>query len=543
MSDHSDLVAKALEWAESDPDPATRAELERLVASSDPADRETLRAAFANPVGFGTAGVRAAIGIGPSHFNVALVTRLAAAIRLWIDAAAIPGPVVLGFDARHLGSTAATHAASMLAASGRKVFIAPHPVPTPLIAFATQHLDAACGVMITASHNPATDNGVKVFGHDGRQIIEPADTEIQSLMASLTPAHLIPAPTTPETLPHDVTERYVESLKRLCTHSTPKQREKLRIAHTSLHGVAHRTASEVLDALGIPAVFIQSTPDPSFPNLPFPNPEEPGVMDDVIALALEHGCDLALANDPDADRLAVAVRTTDGEHPGMRILTGDELGAVLMWWKLTNTAVEELARTHTASTIVSSQLPAAIASLFGSTHHTTLTGFKWLSRVPELAFAYEEAIGYCVDPANVRDKDGLSALVVLCDMVAAGHDPVRVLAHLAETLGHHVQRNISLRIEPDHSAKLRSALLHLTHLGPLEVQTGVDLQTTDTPTTGVKLHLQHPNHTALRLVLRPSGTEPKTKVYVEAVHASRELAEQAADECAAALTELSQLLT
>jgi phosphomannomutase len=180
--------------------------------------------------------------------------------------------------------------------------------------------------------------------------------------------------------------------------------------------------------------------------------------------------------------------------------------------------------------------------MFGANHHVTLTGFKWLSRVPDLAFAYEEALGYCVDPANVRDKDGISALVTLCDMVAAGHDPVRVLEHLSATLGSHVQHNLSLRIEPERSAKLRSALLNLTHLGPFEVKAGSDLAASSTPTTGVMLQLEHPNSAEIRLVLRPSGTEPKTKAYIEAVHASSELASSAAAECAAVLLDLSELL-
>lgn len=480
-----------------------------------------------------------AAGVSPTplHHEEVLQAGLAAAIGHWLETNNISGPVVIGYDARRLGSHAAQHAAAVLSDLGRAVLVAPHPVPTPLIAFATRELPAACGIMITASHNPATDNGVKVFNHDGRQIIEPGDTDIQHLMATLPP----PTPTSPAPppeIPHHVFSSYVNSVLQLSHYSTPAQRAELRVAHTSLHGVAHRTVSAVLATLGIDAVFTQSTPDPSFPGLPFPNPEEPGVMNDVIALAeLEH-CALAVANDPDADRLAVAVRTKDG----FRTLTGDELGAVLLWWKLTNTDQAELCNTHTASTIVSSQLPAAISEMFGAHHHVTLTGFKWLSRVPGVAFAYEEALGYCVDPQNVRDKDGISALAMLCDMVAAGHDPVKVLDHLAAALGHYTQHNLSLRIAAERSAKLHAALLNLSRLGPLEVKSVLDLSTSSTPTTGLKLHLEHPNSAALRLVLRPSGTEPKTKAYIEATHHTRELAIAAGQATAVALLELTELL-
>lgn len=453
---------------------------------------------------FGTAGLRAPMGDGPGQFNDGLVARATHGLAAYLTQRQVPGPVVVGFDARHGSATFARTAAAVLRGAGREVLVMPRELPTPVLAFAVRHLSAAAGVMITASHNPAADNGYKVYLADGAQIAPPDEAALETAMAEAPDD--IPRDPAAGTVPERVIEAY---LTRAVSLVAPGPRA-LHVTYTPMHGVAGETFARAWTRAGFePYVEVaeQARPDPDFPSVAFPNPEEPGALDLAAATALRSGSDLVLAHDPDGDRCAVMVPSDDG----FRRLSGDEVGALL--------AVDLLERGQLAAdgvlatTIVSSPLLDRVAAAYGRRCVRTLTGFKWLARVPGVAYAYEEALGYCVDPAGVRDKDGITAGLLLARS-AARRPLADQLDDLARRYGVALSAPQSYRIT-DPGVAHRILVDPPRTLAGLPVECVEDLTKGDKglpPTPGVRLSAG-----PLTAILRPSGTEPKLKLYLHAI--------------------------
>jgi len=503
------------DWIAHDPDPVTAAELARC-------DHAELAARFVRPLRFGTAGLRGPVRGGPDAMNLAVVLRASWAVARVLGDRGLGGStVIVGRDARHGSATFAVAAAEVFAAQRFSVVLLPHPVPTPVLAFAVRHTGAAAGIQITASHNPPADNGYKVYMDGGIQIISPTDHDIEAAIAKAPFADEIArAPVEPADT--DLVEQYIERAARVRRSSGPVQ-----VVLTALHGVGGDVAVETLRRAGfteVHTVAAQFQPDPDFPTVPFPNPEEPGATDALLALADDVDAEIAIALDPDADRCAVGIPT----QTGWRMLSGDETGWLLGDFILSRTEPDELATSVVASTVVSSRMLSAIAAHWGARHVETLTGFKWLARadadVPggTLIYAYEEAIGHCVDPAAVRDKDGISAAVLACDLVAAcklSHRSVLdALDELARRFGVHVGAAVSRAVTDAHQA---TALMQRLRASPPSHLSGFASTTTDllqregVGRTDALIFTGSGGDTSARVVVRPSGTEPKVKCYIE----------------------------
>ncbi|MBB5788304.1 phospho-sugar mutase [Jiangella mangrovi] len=526
----TDVLDQARAWLADDPDPATRQELQTVLdgaAGGDDAALADLADRFAGILQFGTAGLRGAIGAGPNRMNRAVVIRAAAGLAAYLRDTRSPANgsrhrVVIGFDARYRSYDFAVDTAAVMTAAGIEALVMPRTLPTPVLAFAVRHLAADAGVMVTASHNPPQDNGYKVYlgGPDGgSQIVDPADVQIAARIDAVPSVASVPrAESGWAEIGEEVVTAYLTAAAEVAEEGGPRD---LRIVHTSLHGVGGVTVGEALIRArftDVHAVAEQAEPDPDFPTVDFPNPEEAGAIDLALALAERVGADIVIANDPDADRCAVAlpVRASDGD--GWKMLHGDEVGALLG-----SHLAGRGARGVLANSIVSSRLLGRIAAAHGLEHSETLTGFKWISRVPGLAYGYEEALGYCVDPESVRDKDGISAAVLVAELAAltkaAGRTLWDVLDDLAVAHGLHATDQLSVRVD-DLSligaamARLRSA--PPSSLGGSAVEVADDLLAGDgglPPTDG----LRYLTADSTRVVVRPSGTEPKLKCYLEVV--------------------------
>lgn len=512
-----DLLDRARRWRDEDPDDGTRAELDALltaVSSGDPTAEAELRDSFRGPLRFGTAGLRGAMGAGPHRMNRSVVLRAAAGLVAHLkESGATPrDTVVIGYDARHHSTAFARDTAEVIAGAGFRALVMPRALPTPVLAYAIRDLGAMAGVMVTASHNPANDNGYKVYLSDGCQIASPTDAAIAEHIDAVGPLAQIPRGTTLERVPEAVIDRYCASVVAL---ASPASRQ-LKVVYTPLHGVGGEMALRLLAHAGFAAPYVvqtQFTPDPDFPTVRFPNPEEPGALDLAMQLAEQVDADLLVAHDPDADRCAVALPSPHG----WQMLLGDEVGTLL--------AQHLLARgvhgTY-ATSVVSSSLLAKMANAAGQPSAETLTGFKWISRVEGLAYGYEEALGYCVDPTNVRDKDGLSALLLVCceaaDAKAQGRTLRDLLDDLALEHGHHGTDQLSVRFEaPEAIAEIMERLRTSvpTALGGLSVQSVEDpSQGAELPPTDALRYTLAEN---ARVIVRPSGTEPKLKCYLEVV--------------------------
>ncbi|OBF11585.1 phospho-sugar mutase [Mycobacterium sp. 852002-10029_SCH5224772] len=493
------------EWIAHDPDPTTAAEL----AACDP---DELGARFSHPLTFGTAGLRGPVRGGPDAMNVAVVSRASWGVAQVLKRRAPAGArVIVGRDARHGSAAFATVTAEVLADQGFSVLLLPGPVPTPVVAFAVRHTGALAGIQITASHNPPADNGYKVYVDGGIQLVSPTDREIEAAMADAPPADQIGrAPVEPAQT--DLVERYIERAAGL-----RRGAGSARVALTALHGVGGAVAVETLHRAGfaqVHTVAAQFAPDPDFPTVAFPNPEEPGAADALLALAADVGADVAIALDPDADRCAVGILDTSG----WRMLSGDETG-----WLLGDYILSQPQQAETpvvASTVVSSRMLSAIAAHRGAVHVETLTGFKWLARadaeVPggTLVYAYEEAIGHCVDPAAVRDKDGISAAVLACDLVATllrqGRSVIDLLDELARRHGVHDAAAVSRRVADPAQA---AGLMRRLRTAPPATLAGFPAKLIDI--TDALIFTGGDDDTSVRVVVRPSGTEPKLKCYTE----------------------------
>ncbi|MCC9067050.1 phospho-sugar mutase [Arthrobacter cryoconiti] len=582
------IANAATQWAQNDPDPATAAQLQDLLrlSATDSAAAAELADSFAGNLQFGTAGLRAAMGPGPNRMNRTVVRRAAAGVaahllRLAVTAEDGNGPrssgeagrpdlsegladsegsgrshqepaaaqytprAVVGFDARHNSENFATETAAIFTAAGIETFLLPSPLPTPVLAYAVRALGCEAGVMVTASHNPAKDNGYKVYLGNravapqarGVQIVAPHDAGIAAHIAGVSATAQagdtsnIPMASSGWSVPDDsLLQGYISAVSALVDVDSFPERE-LRIVHTSMHGVGNDTALAVLNKAGftdVHTVAKQAAPDPDFPTVPFPNPEEPGALDLAFELAHEVGADIVLANDPDADRAAVgAVDPATGKWHKFH---GDEVGALLGAHLARRGGRAERVEGAMGSTvpvfansIVSSRLLARIAAGAGYRHQETLTGFKWISRVPGLTFGYEEALGYCVAPEVVRDKDGMSAGLLIAEMAAAlkaeGRTLFDVLDELALAHGLHASGQISIRVNDlDDLKRMMSKLRDQPPVAfagsAVVLSTDLSLGTPQLPATDGLLYITHDDS---RVIVRPSGTEPKLKCYLEVI--------------------------
>ena len=526
-----DLLAAARAWRDDDPDPETRAEVERLLeANGGGFDLDGLRDRFGAALAFGTAGLRGEMGAGPNRMNRVTVIRATAGLARYLaDTGHTGEAVTVGFDARHRSAGFASDAAAVLAAAGFGVRLADRPIPTPVLAFAVRHLEACAGVQITASHNPPRDNGYKVYLGDGAQIVPPVDADIAARIDAVGPLPSVARAPAGDPLVAVVGADLIEAYVAAAVESVPRRSAALggplRIVYTPLHGVAGEVLLAVFERAGIavPAVVPeQADPDPDFPTVAFPNPEEPGALDLALGLAAREVADVVLANDPDGDRLAVAVPVAGG----WRALTGDEIGILLADWLL---AQGEGTDRLVATTVVSSSMLGRLAAARGVAFAETLTGFKWIARAaldrPELRFVYgyEEALGSCVGTL-VRDKDGITAALAFADLVAAekqrGRTVLDRLDDLARELGVHVTGQRSIPFEGlDGLARMEAAVDALA-AAPPSALVGVPVTEVEDlrrggrlpPTEGILLRGE-----GVRLIVRPSGTEPKLKCYAEAV--------------------------
>jgi phosphomannomutase len=519
MTEISELLTEVEAWMDQDPDEETRGELRALLAgllraASATASYDGLADRFGATLEFGTAGLRGELGAGPNRMNRVVVARAAAGLAAYlIEHGHAEEPVVIGYDARKNSEVFARDTAALMVGAGLRAQVLPRPLPTPVLAFAIRYLGACAGVMVTASHNPPQDNGYKVYLGDGSQITPPADSLIAEKIAAVGPVNELPRGEEWETLGDEVLDAYLERAAGVVAPEGPRE---LKVVSTALHGVGGEVLAAAFERVGFArpvAVPQQQEPDAAFPTVSFPNPEEPGAIDLALELAAAQDADLVVANDPDADRCAVAVPTGEGRW---RMLRGDEVGSLLG---------EYIARRGHgavfATSIVSSSLLGEIAAEHGIGYQETLTGFKWISKIHGLTFGYEEALGYCVDADGVRDKDGITAALVVAEYAAAlkaqGRTLLDELAALDEKYGAHRTDQLPVRVSDLAEIPRMMAALRLDppkELGGVAVRQVDDLsQGSETlpPTDGLRFVLD-----GARVVVRPSGTEPKLKCYLEA---------------------------
>ena len=511
------LVEEVKAWIADDPDPKTAAHLQALL---DAGDEAALKPLFNGFLQFGTAGLRGPIGAGPSCMNRAVVGRAAAGIAAYMKKRGMKS-VVIGRDARYGSEDYTFESAEILSGAGMDVYILPRPLPTPVLAFATAHLKCDVGIMVTASHNPPQDNGYKVYigpeadgiDYASSQIINPTDGFIASDIDAVTSLKSLPRGTKWTVLGEDVITEYIQRTIKLA----PRPGD-IKIVYTAMHGVGTETVQRVFNHAGFATLILvdeQCTPDPDFPTVAFPNPEEPGAIDLALAKARDFGADLVIANDPDADRCAAAI---NDPKVGWRMLRGDEIGVIFGEW---------IARTKPkgmmGNSIVSSSALRKIAAHYGVDFKEVLTGFKWLAKIEDLAYGYEEAIGYAVDSETVNDKDGISAAIFLAqiamDLKRDGLTLANLLDEIWERHGFHGTEQISIRVA-DMSA-ITKLLAGLRQNPPAEIA-GRKVESIDDlaapkdglpPTDGLRIWLAG----GIRIIVRPSGTEAKMKCYIEVI--------------------------
>lgn len=506
------------EWITLDPDPKTAAQLQEWLDSES---IQELKAAFSGFLQFGTAGLRGPIGPGPSRMNRAVVARAAGGIAAYMTERGLKS-VVIGRDARHGSEDYTFESAEIFSGAGMEVFVLPRPLPTPVLAYAVRDLNVDCGIMVTASHNPPQDNGYKVYlggvvdgvNYNASQIVSPADKQISAHIDKLNYALTRGSKWT--VLDDGVLERYVARTALIAPTSY-----EVKAVYTAMHGVGTETVEKVFAkaSYGAPIlVTAQTAPDPDFPTVAFPNPEEPGAIDMSLDVARANNGDVVIANDPDADRCAAAIN--DGGK--WRMLTGDELGSLFGEYLATSSPGKYAGKSF-GNSIVSSSILRKIAARHGIEFHETLTGFKWLAKIENLGFGYEEAIGYSVDPQTVNDKDGVSAAIMLAriagELKAKGSSISEYLKEINKTYGFHKTVQISIRVAD--VAAIAQKLDGLRQSKPTEIAGLKVLQFDDLmrpsdslpPTDGLRFYLEN----QVRLIIRPSGTEPKVKFYIEVV--------------------------
>ena len=534
----SNLLAEVRAWIEDDPDPQTAAHLSALL---DADDELTLRKYFAGFLEFGTAGLRGPLGPGPSCMNQAVVGRTAAGLVKFMQERSLTS-VVIGRDARHGSEIFEAISAEIFSGAGFKVSVLPRPLPTPVLAFAVNELGADVGVMVTASHNPGSDNGYKVYlggvvdgvTYRGSQIISPADKQISTHIKSIESLKLVKRDTSWQVLDEDIVEKYVERTKVLA----PRPGD-LKIVYTAMHGVGTKTLQRVFHRAGFPSLILvesQAQPDPDFPTLPFPNPEELGALDLALDTARTFDADLLIANDPDADRCSVAIKGRDNTW---RALRGDEIGAIL------GEVMAKSAQSGTlANSIVSSSILSKVAAHHKLNFEETLTGFKYIAKIPNLVFGYEEAIGFCVDSLTVNDKDGISAALLMAqiatDLKNDGKTLDDLLDEIWKTYGFHATEQISIRVNDlalisTLMTKLRSnSASEIAGFKVLAMEDLLKPNNSLPPTDGLRFTLEQ----NIRIIIRPSGTEPKIKCYIEIVDPEKTIALSLLEQLRPSLREL-----
>jgi phosphomannomutase len=505
---------EVLDWIAKDPDPETASLLSKWLAENNEVE---LRKSFNGFLEFGTAGLRGPVRPGPSGMNRAVVGRTTAGIAEFMKSQGL-SKVVIGRDARHGSVEFMQESAEIFSGAGLDVYLLPRELPTPVLAFAVNELKMDCGIMVTASHNPAIDNGYKVYLggnfdgviYRGSQIIAPVDADISKRISEVK----LPSPRGKawKIVDENLIAKYVASCAHDAVEAAPQ-----KIVYTAMHGVGTETLLSVFKSANFSLPILvaeQSKPNPDFPTVAFPNPEEPGAMDLAIKLAKDTNADLVIANDPDADRCAVAAKDSAGNW---RMLRGDELGTLLGYYISKN---ESMKGKTFATTIVSSSALKKIAAKSGATFVETLTGFKWLSKIENLAYGYEEAIGYCVDPTSVNDKDGISAALKIAqissELLSRGSNIFAYLDEIWADIGYHRTEQLSIRVSE--ISTITKMLSHLTQNPPTQIAGHVvtsfeDLDKAALSTSGIRIRCGE----SVRVIIRPSGTEPKLKTYIEVV--------------------------
>lgn len=532
------LVTEVSAWIADDPDPKTAAQLQSLLDSGNESE---LRKYFNGFLQFGTAGLRGPIGPGPSCMNNAVVGRTAAGLVAYMKERGLTS-VVIGRDARHGSEDFTQTSAEIFSGAGMQVYVLPRPLPTPVLAYAVNELGVDVGVMVTASHNPPQDNGYKVYlggtvdgiEYRGSQIITPTDKSISAHIDAISSLSSQPRGTNWEVLSDEIVEKYVTRTAVLAPHPAD-----IKIVYTAMHGVGTKTLQRVFQKAGFASLILvdsQADPDPDFPTVAFPNPEEPGAIDLALETARSFAADIVIANDPDADRCAAAI---NDPKVGWRMLRGDELGVILGESIASRTSNGIL-----ANSIVSSSILSKIAKHYNLDFKETLTGFKYLAKIPNLTFGYEEALGYCVDAQTVNDKDGLSAALLLAqiavDLKAQNKTVVDLLNEVWARHGFHGTEQISIRVNS--ISDVTKLMGGLRNSPPVEiagraVESIDDLEkpTNDLPPTdGLRIWLAG----GIRIIIRPSGTEAKMKCYVEVIAADSASAQIVLDELRSPLTAL-----
>jgi phosphomannomutase len=523
MTIDSSFRTEIEKWIAEDPDSTTKKTLQDLLVSGD---EEELRSCFAGFLEFGTAGLRGPLGPGPSRMNRAVVTKTAAGIAMYMKRYGMTS-VVIGRDARYGSEDFTRDTAEIMMGAGFTTYVLPRPLPTPVLAYAVRNLKCDVGIMITASHNPPQDNGYKVYlggtvngvRYEGSQIISPTDTEISRDIAAVAPLPTLPRSKGWIVLDETHVDAYIDATARLAT-----QPGNLTIVYSAMHGVGTETLRKVFTKAGFPEPILvkeQAEPDPDFPTVAFPNPEEPGAIDLSLKKAAEVSADLVIANDPDADRCAAAIRETSGTW---RMLRGDEVGALLGEYMARKAPNKQAIM---ANSIVSSSILSKIARHYDLQFMETLTGFKWLAKIPHLWFGYEEALGYAVDSTSVNDKDGISAALVLTQLATDLDRENRTLGDLLEEIwqrhGYHGTKQISVRTTSVAQidailSRFRNNTPHSIGKFPLSQFDDLEKPTDGLPpTNGVRIFLG----SNIRIIVRPSGTEPKIKCYIEVVSKDR----------------------
>jgi len=522
------LIAQVQQWISQDPDPKTRAELERLLADKNEAE---LRSCFSGFLEFGTAGLRGKLGPGPSRMNRAVVTKTAAGLVTYMRKHNLSS-VVIGRDARYGSKDFAQDTAEIMQGAGMKVYLLPRALPTPVLAYAVRELKCDVGIMVTASHNPPEDNGYKVYlggivdqiRYEGSQIISPADTQISEYISQVPDLNSLKRSSGAEVLDNTIIDSYIKATAKLATSNSD-----LKVVYSAMHGVGTKTLEQVFAAANFaPPILVseQAEPDPDFPTVKFPNPEEPGAIDLSIKKAMQVSADLVIANDPDADRCAVAIADRGGNW---RMLRGDEVGAILGEY-LARAAKDK--NVALANSIVSSSILSKIAKAYQLPFAETLTGFKWIAKIENLHFGYEEALGYAVDSNSVNDKDGISAALMIVQIATDLKRESRTLSDFLDEIwsnyGYHGTRQISVRV--DSVEQITTILGRFRNNTPQSIAGYRVIGFDDLekpvsglpPTNGVRIFLE-PN---IRIIVRPSGTEPKIKCYIEVVSDNQEKAEE-----------------
>jgi len=519
MSSLETLIARARAWQSQDPDAETKAELEALILAGD---EQGLTDRFSQRLSFGTAGLRGELGAGPNRMNRVLVAQAAVGIARYLKANFDDPSCVIGFDARKNSDVFAKDSAEILVGLGVRAYLYDSLAATPMVAFAVREMGCSAGIMVTASHNPPADNGYKVFDFTGSQIIPPMDALIAAEIGKFADNELVSSLVRSNdysAVPESISVNYLQGVSSLMNRHS--DRKSLKIVYSAMHGVGAEFIEKIFDIAGMDPlipVASQHKPDGTFPTVAFPNPEEPGAMDQSLATAKANGADLVLANDPDADRLCVAYRDSTGNYIQ---LSGDELG-LLLAEELAGRAKREGVSGTLACSIVSSSAIEKVAKHYGLGFAQTLTGFKWVGRVPNLIFGYEEALGYCVDAKRVKDKDGLSAALVVADiattLAASGYTIGDQLEKLGARDGYFATGQISIRVK---DLSIIENLMKKLRSNPTQELDGQEVQFTDfmggwgnlPGTDAIQLDLAD----GRRVIVRPSGTEPKLKCYLLAV--------------------------